>query len=70
MSVFEVFAIGVSKNLRQLNELEPEKLSSFLNERLRGLWSNETFTRNSGAGVRGTTRLANLLPLAETFFRP
>jgi hypothetical protein len=70
MSVFEVFAVGVSKNLQELEAMEPEGLAAFLTGRLRDLWANDTFTRNSGAGIRGTTRLANLLPIAKDFLRP
>lgn len=68
MSLFEVIAIGVSKNLTQI-EGEGQATSEFIEERAKALWENETFKQNSGAGVRGTTRLARLLPLAEEFFR-
>jgi len=68
MSVFEVVSTGVSKNLAVIQGLAipPE----FIKARCIELWSNATFQQNSGAGVRGTTRLANLLPMAEEFFRP
>jgi hypothetical protein len=69
MSVFEVCATRVSKNLDRLMNLEPGQRSGFLEERLKALWNDSEFTRNSGAGVRGTTRLANLLPMAEAFFK-
>jgi hypothetical protein len=69
MSVFEVVAIGVSRNLSAIKALGDRK-GEFVEERCKALWSDPVFDRNSGAGVRGTTRLANLLPMAETFFRP
>lgn len=66
MSVFEVVATGVSQNLTSISELEnpPE----FIAQRCKDLWENDCFKSNSGAGVRGTTRLANLLPMANNFF--
>ena len=68
MSVFEVVAIGVSKNINAIENLkEPE---GYVRDKCVSLWNNETFQKNSGAGVRGTTRLANLLPIAEQYFRP
>ncbi len=70
MSMFEVCATGVSKNLDRLTKLDSEHRSAFLEERVKALWKDNEFIRNSGAGVRGTTRLANLLPMAESFFKP
>jgi hypothetical protein len=62
-------AIGVSKNLEAIKRLGEEEQTIFINQKVRYLWSNETFQRNSGAGVRGTTRLANLLSLGVEIFR-
>jgi hypothetical protein len=70
MSVFEVLAIGLSKNLEAVEQMSPEHQDVFVIEKAKALWSNETFQQNSGAGIRGTTRLANLLPMAEDFIRP
>lgn len=69
LSVYEVVAIGVSKNLELIKNLTEDNQIQFINEKVRNLWNNETFQRNSGAGVRGTTRLANLLSLGEEIFR-
>jgi hypothetical protein len=68
MSVFEVVASGVSKNLTAIQALPDPH--AFVTERCKELWNDPTFQANSGAGVRGTTRLANLLPMAEGFLRP
>jgi hypothetical protein len=68
MSVFEVVATGVSKNLAKIEQI-PDGGSQFIIERCQALWNEPTFMRNNGAGVRGTTRLANLLPMAEAFFQ-
>ena len=69
MSVFEVIATGVSKNLETIAIMaEPERIE-FIKTKAKALWTNETFNSNSGAGIRGTTRLANLLPIAKEYFK-
>ena len=68
LSVFEVVAIGVSHNLSAIKSQAAAK--EFIIERCKALWAEPVFQKNSGAGVRGTTRLAKLLPLARNFFRP
>lgn len=70
MSVFEVVSTGVSMNIDAIEALGAEQAAAFVERRCKELWSDETFVRNNGAGIRGTTRLANLLPMAEGFFRP
>jgi len=70
MSLFEVIAVGTSKNLAALEAMDQAQRNAFLEEAARGLWDNQDFTQNSGAGVRGTTRLSNLLPVAEELMRP
>ncbi len=68
MSVFEVIALGVSKNIAKYEAIKRDAAIEHIKERSRQLWKNEVFEKNSGAGIRGTTRLANLLPIAEMFF--
>jgi hypothetical protein len=68
MSVFEVVATGTSKNLSAILALPNP--TEFVEGRCKQLWGDGTFQANSGAGIRGTTRLANLLPMAEAFFKP
>ncbi|WP_029889828.1 DUF262 domain-containing protein [Polycyclovorans algicola] len=70
MSLFEVVAIGVSKNLEALEDMTQTERLDFLRDRCVALWGNDTFTTNSGAGVRGTTRLSNLLALGQPTFSP
>ena len=70
MSLFEVIATGVSKNLPALEALPQQERNSLLEEKAKALQDNQIFSRNSGAGVRGTTRLTNLLPIAENLMRP
>ena len=69
MSVYEVIATGVSKNIDAIEGLGAQA-HAFVVERSKGLWANDQFTRNSGAGVRGTTRLSKLLPLAADLMKP
>ncbi|MFA7403538.1 MAG: DUF262 domain-containing protein [Pelobacteraceae bacterium] len=69
MSMFEVVTMGISKNLQAI-EAMGLAADEFVTEKCKALWSNELFQKNSGAGVRGTTRLSTLLPMAEKFFRP
>lgn len=68
-SVFEVVALGVSSNIDAIETLGTAK-NEWVVDRCKALWANETFAQYSGAGVRGTTRLTKLLPLAKDFFRP
>ena len=70
MSVFEVVALGVSKNIDALESMGDPDLGDFIDRRRKELWADVRFTKNSGAGVRGTTRLRALLPIAEEYFRP
>ena len=70
MSAFEVIATGISRNCPALEAMKPQDRSTFIIERSKAIWNDPTFTANSGAGVRGTTRLTNLLPLGEGFFCP
>lgn len=70
MSVFEVLAFGVSKNLDKLDAMQPDDRSEFIVRKAKELWDNDVFKSNSGGGTRGTTRLVNLLPMAEEFLKP
>jgi hypothetical protein len=42
----------------------------FILQAAKTLWHNDIFKKNSGAGVRGTTRLSRLLPLAKQHLNP
>lgn len=70
MSVFEVLATGVSFNITAFDAMSDESRSQFIRNAAQGLWANDAFTANSGAGVRGTTRLAKLLPIASQLLNP
>lgn len=70
MSVFEVVALGVSRNIDAIEVMDPKARSTFIHDKCKALWADPTFVRYSGAGVRGTTRLSNLLPMAQGYFQP
>ena len=70
MSVFEVMSTGVSHNVGELEQLPPQQRNEFLQQAARNLWDNPTFNQNSGAGIRGTTRLSRLLPIAANLLKP
>ncbi|MGV3574629.1 MAG: DUF262 domain-containing protein [Devosia sp.] len=70
LSVFEMLATGVSINVDALEQLGSAQRNDFILHKAQDLWSNPAFTDNSGAGVRGTTRLAKLLPMAGDWMKP
>lgn len=70
MSVYEVMSTGVSKNANELEGMQPQQRSDFIRQAAKELWENPTFNQNSGAGIRGTTRLSRLLPIAADLLKP
>lgn len=70
MSLFETIAYGVSLNIDEYEKHPKEDQKDIIVRKAKDLWGNDIFNNNSGAGVRGTTRLANLLPIAGDFFKP
>ncbi len=69
LSAFEFIAYGVSLNIDAILASK-NKGVDFIQSRIRAVWSDPVFKENSKAGVRGTTRLAKLLPRAGEFFKP
>jgi hypothetical protein len=69
MSVFEVISKGVADNLGAMRALSEHERNIFILETAKNIWQNQTFSQSSGAGVRGTTRLTRLLPLATEVFQ-
>lgn len=70
MSVFEVLATGTSHNVDALGDMQPNDRNAFIMSAAQEIWNNEVFVANSGAGVRGTSRLARLLPIAADLLNP
>lgn len=70
ISAFDAIAFGVASNRDAINDLPLQDRQDWLVGRVREMWNDQVFQTNSGSGVRGTTRLTNLLPHAAQFFRP
>ena len=70
MSLYETIAFGVSQNIVEIDKKGCDKQKSLVITRAKKLWENPVFEKNSGAGIRGTTRLSKLLPMAKGFFKP
>lgn len=70
LSAFEVIAVGVAANRDSLILMDAEPRHEQIKTRARGIWTNTIFTENSGMGVRGTTRLATLIPFGKELFNP
>ncbi|WP_437648311.1 DUF262 domain-containing protein [Sorangium sp. So ce362] len=70
LAAYEVATNGIAANLTTIDAMPDQTRSAFVIERLKNLWSNEKFLRYTGAGVKGTSRLAFLLPEAPNWFAP
>jgi len=70
ISAFDAIAYGLAVNRAEIEKMLPDARDTWIVGKVRGLWSDKTYQSNSGSGVRGTTRLMNLLPWAKAYFRP
>ncbi len=70
MSVYETIAIGVSENINDYDALSEGQRISKIKDKAKALWKDTIFEKSSGAGVRATTRLKNLLPLGKELLKP
>ena len=70
ISAFEALSNGISNNLDSIEGLGNDKAVEFIQEKAKGLWGDDEFKEFTKAGVRGTTRLQNLIPFSNTFFAP
>lgn len=70
MSLYETIAFGVSQNIDEISSQIRDDQTKFVISRAKALWADPVFEKNSGAGIRGTTRLSKLLPMAKGFFKP
>lgn len=70
ISAFDAIAYGVAVNRGAIEEIPAQDRRAWLVNRVRDLWGDPTFQANSGSGVRGTTRMTNLLPYAAQYFQP
>ena len=70
ISGFEALSNGISLNIDEIESLGEEQAAQFLISRTQELWSDAEFRDFTKAGVRGTTRLQNLIPFSEKHFKP
>ena len=70
ISAFDAIAYGAACNIEHLRAMGSDARKHFIQDRVKKIWTDSVFVKNSGAGIRGTTRLANLLPHAPTYFAP
>lgn len=64
ISAYEAITHGMSKKIDKVEHEGAEQLALSI----KNMWSDERFTNNARAGVRGTTRLANILPISGEWF--
>ncbi|WP_161884439.1 DUF262 domain-containing protein [Deinococcus alpinitundrae] len=67
LSAFETIAYSLLVNYSGWS-LRTKENDHDLVDRVKSLWSNKTFNKYSGSGVRATQRLSKLLPLGAEFF--
>jgi hypothetical protein len=70
ISGFDAIAYGVAVNRAEIETMEAGARKDWLNQKVQNIWHDESFQANSGQGVRGTTRLTNLLPFGAAYFAP
>lgn len=64
ISAYEAITHGMSSKIDIIEANGPTPLI----ESIKSMWQDERFSNNAKAGVRGTTRLANILPIANEWF--
>lgn len=69
VSAFEAITIGVASNISSWEGLKEQDRSRKIKDKVLALWSNPAFKVRAKAGVRGTTRIPNLIPAAKAHFR-
>lgn len=70
ISAFDAIAYGLAVNQEEIEKIPSANRDAWILDKVRGLWVDSTYKANSGSGVRGTTRLMNLLPWAHDYFKP
>ena len=64
LSAYEVVALGIGYNYKHL----PQK--NLISDKIKGIWSHETYQTRSGGGFNATRRLPYLIPLGREVFSP
>lgn len=68
LSIYEVIAIGLGKQVGTYNSENPEHLAK-IQSVSQTLQENEVYTRNSGSGAKASARMPHILPLGEAMLR-
>jgi hypothetical protein len=72
VSAYEVCTLGLAKHRDAWQAYylaKPQEAQQDLVRRVRNLWKQTVFEQNSGAGVRGTSRAAALVPFSILYFK-
>lgn len=70
ISGFDAIAYGVAMNRAAIELMDDADRREWLTGKVQAIWQELEFQTNSGQGVRGTTRLTNLLPFGAAYFAP
>ena len=70
ISAFEVVTSGVSANIDAWLGHPQGERQELLRRRVAGIWSNASYTSNSGSGIRASSRLPKTIPFAREYFTP
>lgn len=62
IAAFEAIALGIGYNYKKVSD------SSIIHERIKQIWSEPTFTNNSGAGINAPRRISNIIPFGRQYF--
>jgi len=64
-AAFEAICVGVLHNLVRWQK---KNSGEALKKLVTAMWDQPDFKKNTGAGVRGTTRLVKLIPFSKKYF--
>lgn len=66
----EGIAVGVAKNIDAILALGPTGAAAFVNDKMKGFWSQSQSANFTSPGLRGTVRIQRTVPFGEEWFRP
>lgn len=69
LAAFDSITYGISENHTAISSMPAADRSEWLTEKVHAMWIEPTFMTYTASGVRGTTRLTNILPFARNYFR-
>jgi hypothetical protein len=64
VSPFETIALGIGFNYRALEQNQVN-----VEDRVKSIWSNEVYVKNSGSGIPAALRLPRIVPLGREIFK-